>query len=256
MKLGLLAMSGIRAQNPELMELGLTLPGFVERKKVVASLPSLGLLTLAGMTPDDVELEYLDVPELEAAADVPGRFDAVAISSFTARIKVAYELADRCRAAGTKVLLGGLHVTAMPGEARRHADAVVLGEAEPVWPRVLEDLRRNRLEPVYDARDGRFDLADAPMPRFESLDLERYNRITVQTQRGCPFRCEFCASSIRISPLYKLKPVAKVMAEIRRIRELWPRSFIEFADDNSFVNKKHSKVLLRELAKQIGRAHV
>jgi radical SAM superfamily enzyme YgiQ (UPF0313 family) len=250
MKVGLIALSGVRAQNPELMELGLTLPGFVERKKVVAALPSLGLLTLAGMTPPDIELEYVEVPDLEALAGLPGPYDAVALSSFTAQINAAYELADRYRSGGTPVILGGLHVTALPEEARRHADAVVIGEGEPLWPELIRDLRGGALEPVYDARGFPFDLAQAPMPRYELLEIEKYNRLTVQTQRGCPFRCEFCASSILISPVYKLKPIEKVIAEVRRIKEIWPHPFIEFADDNSFVNKAHSRRLLRELAKE------
>jgi len=72
----------------------------------------------------------------------------------------------------------------------------------------------------------------------------------VQTQRGCPFRCEFCAASIRISPTYKIKPVDRVLAEIQAIKAIWKRPFIEFADDNTFVNKAHSKELLRALAGQ------
>ena len=250
MKLGLVAMSGVRAHNKELTELGLTLPGFVERNKTIASLPSLGLLTLAGMTPDDFEVEYIEVPDIAAFPGLPGDFDAVAISSFSAQIKEAYQLADRYRAAGTKVLLGGLHVIAVPDEARRHADAIVIGEGEPVWPTLLADLRGGQLEPVYDARRRSFNLADAPMPAFHLLDIDKYNRLTVQTQRGCPWRCDFCAASIRISPTYKLKPPAKVIAEIRRIKELWARPFIEFADDNTFVNKKHSKSLLRALVNE------
>ena len=250
MKVGFIAMSGVRAYNPELMELGLTLPGFVERSKVIASLPSLGLLTLAGMTPPDVELEYLEVPDLASVPDLPGHFDVVAISSFSAQIGEAYRLADRYRAAGTRVVLGGLHVSALPEEAMRHADAVVIGEGESAWPTVMRDLARGDLCSVYDARASSFDLADAPMPAFHLLDVERYNRITVQTQRGCPWRCDFCAASMRISPRYKVKPVTKVIAEIQRIREIWPRPFIEFADDNSFVQKPHSKRLLRELAKE------
>src|ERR1039457_3579246 len=107
-----------------------------------------------------------------------------------------------------------------------------------------------QLREVYDARDGNFDLSQSPMPRFELLDPERYNRLTVQTQRGCPFRCEFCAASIRISPTYKVKPVERVIAEIREIKSLWKRPFIEFADDNTFVNKAHSKQLLRALIKE------
>ena len=250
MKLGLIAMSGVRAHNKELMELGLTLPGFVERSKVVAALPSLGLLTLAGMTPAQVDMQYLEVPDFNALPDLPGDFDVVAISSFSAQIDEAYRLADRYRATGTKVVLGGLHVTLLPDEAMQHADSIVIGEGESSWPQLMEDMLRGELNPVYDSRLRNFDLTDAPVPRFDLLDINRYNRITVQTQRGCPYRCEFCAGSIRISPTYKIKPVEKVLAEIRKIKEFWPHPFIEFADDNSFVNKKHSKLLLRELAKE------
>jgi radical SAM superfamily enzyme YgiQ (UPF0313 family) len=248
MRIGLLAMSGLRAHNPELTAMGLTLPGFVERSRVIASLPSLGLLTLAGATPQEVDLEYVDVPDVLPAPWLPGEFDVVALSSFSAQIKEAYELADRYRAAGTRVILGGLHVTAVPEEAATHADAIVLGEGEPLWPRVIDDLRNGELNPVYDARGIRFNLENAPTPRFELLDIAKYNRLTVQTQRGCPFDCEFCAASIRISPGFKVKPVRKVLEEIRRIKSLWPRPFIEFADDNTFADKRHGRELLRALA--------
>ena len=248
MKLGLVAMSGVRAHNEELTRLGLTLPGFVERNKTIASLPSLGLLTLAGMTGKDVDVDYAEVEDIATLDALPGDYDVVAISSYSAQIKEAYELADRFRSAGVIAILGGLHVTAMPGEALRHADSIVLGEGEPVWPAVLRDLQRRQLQTVYDARGTPFNLGAAPMPRFELLDPERYNRLTVQTQRGCPFDCEFCAASIRLAPGYRVKPVDKVIAEIRRIKEIWPKPFIEFADDNSFVNRKHAKKLLRALA--------
>jgi radical SAM superfamily enzyme YgiQ (UPF0313 family) len=160
-------------------------------------------------------------------------------------------LADRYRAAGAKIVLGGLHVSALPEESSEHADSVVVGEGEPLWPRLLEDFRRNKLQRVYDARGEDYKLADAPMPRFELLDPRRYNRVTVQTQRGCPFRCDFCAASVMVSPVYKVKPVEKVVAEIRRIKEVWGHTpFIEFADDNTFVNKKHSKELMRAIASE------
>ena len=247
MRLGLLAMSGVRAHDPELTALGLTLPGFVERNRVIASLPSLGLLTLAGGTPESIDVEYADVPDVLPDPWLPGEFDAVAISSFSAQIKEAYELADRYRAAGTKVILGGLHVTAVPAEAAAHADAIVLGEGEPLWPRVVNDLQHGTLDHVYDARGFAFNLAQSPMPRYELLDIDKYNRLTVQTQRGCPHNCEFCAGSIRIAPGFKVKPVTKVIDEIRRIKSIWPNPFIEFADDNTFANKAHSHRLLREL---------
>lgn len=240
-------MSGVRCRNEELLKLGLTLPGFVERSKVIASLPSLGLLTLAGMTPPEIEVEYLEVPEPGTLADLPGAFDVVAISSFTAQIREAYHLADRYRAAGVTVLLGGLHVTLCPDEAAGHADAIVIGEAEPVWPRLLADLRANSLQPRYDARGVDYDFSASPMPRFELLDPAVYNRLTVQTQRGCPYHCDFCAASIRLNPRFKTKPVDRVLAEIRRIKEIWPRPFIEFADDNTFADKAHSRNLVRAM---------
>jgi radical SAM superfamily enzyme YgiQ (UPF0313 family) len=86
------------------------------------------------------------------------------------------------------------------------------------------------------------------MPRFDLLDPDKYNRLTVQTQRGCPWHCDFCASSTALTPRYEVKPVSKVIEEIRAIKQIWPRPFVEFADDNTFVNKKHSKKLMRALA--------
>jgi radical SAM superfamily enzyme YgiQ (UPF0313 family) len=245
--IALIAMSGVRAASPELNAVGLTMPGFVERSKVIASLPSLSLLTLAGMTPDRIEVSYHEVADLRQLDQLP-QCDVAAIASFSAQIKDAYELSDRYRTLGVRTVLGGLHVTARPDEAAQHADAVVIGEGEIGWPMLLADLEAGRLKKRY-ATDGRsFSLADGPMPRFDLLDMDRYNRITVQTQRGCPWRCEFCAASIRLTPLYKMKPVDRVIAEIREIKRLWPKPFIEFADDNSFVHRRHSKQLLREVA--------
>ena len=244
MRILFLAMSGVRAVDPELLRMGLTLPGFVERSKTIASLPSLGLLTLAGMTPPWHELVYRDVPDVAAQAHVPDGFDLAAISSFSAQIEEAYALADRLRAGGTRVVMGGPHVSVLPDEAGAHADAVVIGEGELSWPQVLADAEAGRLRPRYGARGEAFDLDQAPMPRFELLDPARYNRITLQTSRGCPHRCEFCAATPLMTPGYRRKPVAKVLAEIDRICALWPHPFLEFADDNSFVDRAWAKQLL------------
>ena len=247
MHIAFIAMSGVRAASEELNRIGLTMPGFVERSKVIASLPSLGLLTLAGMTPDDAEISYHEIADIRTMGELPA-CDVAAIASFSAQIKDAYALADRYRALGVRVVLGGLHVTARPDEAARHADAIVIGEGEITWPEVVADLQSGRLQPRYATNGREFDLAASPMPRFDLLDIEKYNRLTVQTQRGCPWRCEFCASSIRMTPMYKLKPIDRVIAEIREIKRLWPAPFIEFADDNTFVNRRHSKELLRAVA--------
>ncbi len=250
MKIGLIAMSGVRACDPELLRLGLTLPGFVERSKTIASLPSLGLLTLAGMTPDRHEVVYLDVQEIDDLHVDWADFDLVAISTFTAQAPEAYELADRCRSSGTKVVMGGLHVTCLPHEALEHCDVVMVGEGELCWPYILNDAELGALQNIYRSKPHEFDLADAPMPAYHLLDMDKYNRITVQTSRGCPWKCEFCASSILLTPKYKQKPIDKVLAEIDRVCELWPRPFIEFADDNSFVDRRYWKRLLPCLAQR------
>jgi radical SAM superfamily enzyme YgiQ (UPF0313 family) len=247
MNIGLIAMSGVRACDEELLRLGLTLPGFVERSKTIASLPSLGLLTLAGMTPPEHTCRYLEVEDIRKLDSLPDGFDLVAISSFSAQMAEGYELAERYRERGIPTVLGGLHVTAVPHEAARHADAVVVGEGESVWPEVLADAASGRLKPEYRA-DGRFDLAQAPMPAFHLLELEKYNRLTVQASRGCPRHCEFCASSVLLTSEYKQKPAERVLAEIDRICEMWRRPFLELADDNAFVNRRYWKPLLGELS--------
>ena len=246
MRIGLVAMSGIRACDEELLRLGLTLPGFVERSKTIASLPSLGLLTLAGMTPPEHECEYFEIEDIRKLGALPDGFDLVAISTYSAQVHEAYELADRYRAEGVPVVMGGLHVTALPDEAAEHADAVVIGEGEGAWREVLRDAESGNLEPRYRAEDD-FPLAEAPMPAFELLQPDKYNRLTVQASRGCPFQCEFCASSILLTGRYKQKPVDQVLAEVDRIRQLWRRPFLEFADDNALVNKRYWKELLAGL---------
>lgn len=249
MRLGLLAMSGVRVIDPELAWLGVTLPQFVARGHVVASLPSLSLLTLAALTPGDVDVEYVEIPHI---ADLNTRrlpdFDAVAISSYSAQIGEAYALADQLRARGTKVILGGPHVTALPREALEHADAAVLGEAEPLWPQVIEDLGRGRLVRIYRAPAGQlYDLRQSPVPRFRLLDPENYNRIPIQTSRGCPHCCEFCAGSRLFGPGYRQKTVEQVLHEIHAVGEIWDRPFLEFADDNLFVDRRWGRELLQRL---------
>jgi radical SAM superfamily enzyme YgiQ (UPF0313 family) len=247
-RVGLIAVSGVRVYNERLTRLGLTLPGFIERAKVIASMPSLGLLTLAAVTPDDCDLSYVEFPDFDAAALAATSFDLVAISSFTAKASVMYAIADFYRARGTTVVLGGLHCTLMPREAAEHADAVVIGEGERLWPMVLDDWRRGALQKIY--RNGSIrdvNLATTPSPRYDLLDPELYNRIPVQTTRGCPLDCEFCAAS-KIFGGYKMKPVESVVRDIRAAKRHFPQPFIELADDNTFVNKEWSRALVRAIA--------
>ena len=248
MKVGLMALSGVRVRNEKLVKLGVTLPQFVSRGKVIAQLPSLSLLIIASVTPDDVEVDYVEVPDVSQVKELNLDYDLVAITSYSAQIYEAYELAGRYKEAGIPVVIGGTHVIAEPEEAKRYADSVVIGEAEPLWPKLIEDFRNGSLQPFYkEERPGTYDLANSPVPRYDLLEPKNYNRITVQTSRGCPHDCEFCAGSKLFGTGFRQKPVDLVIREIKSIKEIWPKPFIEFADDNTFVDKKWSKDFLRAL---------
>ena len=189
MKIGFLAMSGIRAHDPELLALGLTLPGFVERSRKIASLPSLGLLYLAAMTPPGHELRYFEAESDRTEPPEVYSCDLVAISTFSAQVLEAYAIADRLRRAGVRVAMGGLHVSVRPEEAARHADYVMRGEGEAAWPAIVEAAATGAPPRVFDAND------------FPAVDVA--------------------------------------------LRE---RRFIEFADDNTFVDKAWGKELCRRVA--------
>lgn len=242
-------MSGVRVYNKKLLELGLTLPGFVERSKVIASLPSLGLLTLAAHTPQNWTVVYKeldDYRETDIVEIVNEKPDIVAVSSLTARINEAYSLAEKIRKEGITVVMGGLHVSSMPAEAMNFCDAVIQGEGETAWPALLADFESNRLKPLYSSLangDYTFNLNDSKVPRYDLLDISKYNRLTIQTTRGCPLHCNFCAASRTISS-YKKKPVYKIAMELDKIFEIWNRPFIELADDNTFVDKSWTKQVL------------
>jgi radical SAM superfamily enzyme YgiQ (UPF0313 family) len=253
MRIALIAMSGVRVHNPKLAALGVTLPQFVNRGQVIAQLPSLALLVLAALTPDDIEVEYVEVADEKACDPGATAYDLVALTSYTAMAYEMYSLADRFRAAGIPVVIGGLHASFAPEEAKAHADAVCVGEGETLWPLIVSDFRRGGvagLQPYYrEPSAGTYDLAASPMPRFELLLGRRYNRITVQTVRGCPLDCAFCGASKLYGPKYRRKPIDKVLAEILRIKELWgSNAFFELADDNSFANRTWAREFLTAIA--------
>lgn len=241
-KVTFIAMSGVRIYDPELRELGMTLPGFIERGNVIASLPSLGVLTLAGLTPPDWEIGYLEIDDptqapIQELLDQPPHL--VAISSLTARIKEAYALAAQLKAAGHTVVLGGLHASVMPQEAAEHVDCLVIGEGEPVWQQLLTDFQNGKLQPNYTAPRER-SFTPWAVPRYDLLDPNKYNRITLQSTRGCPLDCSFCGASRMISH-YKRKEPNRLRAELDAIHAIWPRPFLELADDNTFIHKEWSK---------------
>jgi len=253
-KVVLISMSGVRVYNKKLLDLGLTLPGFVDRSKVIASLPSLGLLTLAAHTPQNWEVVYVeldDYTENNIEEIINLYSDIIAFSSLTARINETYLLSNKFRKLGFTTAIGGLHVSALPAEGMKYADCIIQGEGEIIWGSLLRDFENKQLRTLYSSianHNFAFHLNASKIPKYELLDISKYNRLTIQTTRGCPLHCSFCAASRTISS-YKKKPIEQIEKELNKIFEVWNRPFIELADDNTFVDKAWSKELLKIFSK-------
>ena len=175
----------------------------------------LTLTTLAGLTADQPDVEYRLVDG--SVEDIPtdATADLVGISVITGNAPRAYALADHFRARGIRVVLGGVHVTLMPDEAARHADAIVTGMAEDLWASVVADARAGRLQGAYSAPPPHDAiLRGVPLPRRD-LQLGRYVMpATAQATRGCNHRCEFCVVPT-IWPKFFKRPIADVVRDIR-----------------------------------------
>lgn len=243
----LVAFTGLRVVDPELRALGLSLPGLRRRGEAIAALPSLGLLTVAAHTPGHWSQSYHEAPGFDQelveriAAERPA---LVAISALTASIEEAYALCAALRGRGIAMVIGGLHATAMPAEVLRHADVVVVGDGESAWPAVLRAAERGELGGEF--RGDRFNLDASRLPRWDLLQPGKRRRYTLQTARGCPLACEFCAASRLLGP-FREKPVACIRAELAAIKALDPRAVIELADDNTFAGARDHAPLLQAL---------
>ncbi len=247
-------LTGFRVREPEMLELGMAMPGLRPRIGAIAGLPALGLLTLAGMTPEPWTCSYHDAPGVDddlLDAVLAQQPTIVAISALTASILDAYELAGKLREHNVPTIIGGLHATACPGEAEEHCDAVVVGDGEPVWQDVLNDAKTGSLRQRYQATKP-FDLSKTPLPRFDLLGDAKRPRMTIQTQRGCPFACEFCAASRLLGP-FREKPVANLEHELAAIQVIDPQPMIELADDNTFAGRRDPRPLFEALRRSNAR---
>ena len=206
--------------------------------------PSLALTLLAAMTPekDEVHLSDENIEEV----DFSRQPDLVGITVMTSAAVRAYEIADRFRERGSKVILGGIHPTALPNEAAQHADAVVIGEAEGLWQELLRDVKNGGLRKFYQSAT-RPRLSEMPFPRREILNGKKYFiRSTMQTTRGCPFDCSFCCVTKFFGRSFRTRPISHVIKEVRELHS----KFIGFLDDNIVGNIPYAKRLLVQLAKE------
>jgi len=182
----------------------------------------LGLGIIAALSPSDWKVEIAD--ENFAPFEFQNA-DLVGLTAFTANITRAYEISSRYRKRGVPTILGGIHSSMCQEEASKYADAVVVGEAESVWPQVISDFESGRLQEVYK---GDFvDLQGIPQPRRD-LFHPGYLFGSVQTSRGCPMNCDFCSVTIFNGSRYRKRPVEKVLDELQTV----PQKMVFFVDDN------------------------
>ena len=198
--------------------------------------PSLSLAALAAVTPSHWEVSFCDegVDRLDAAAEA----DLVAITAMTPQAPRAYEIAGLFRERGVAVVMGGFHASNLPDEALRYVDAVVVGEGEAVWPRLIADFERQALAPLYRS-EGLIDMETVPVARREIFAGKGYLLTnTLQTTRGCPFDCEFCSVTAFYGRKYRERPVEKVLAELSELRKT--NSFAFFVDDNLVADRRYA----------------
>jgi len=204
--------------------------------------PALGLLTLAGVTPPGFEVELLDenVDPINFEAEV----DLVAISVMTPLAPRAYAIADEFRRRGRAVIMGGIHPTWLPDEAGAHADSVVMGEADEIWPRVLDDFANGRLQARYHVSEP-VDLDRVvPLPRRDLLAPGAYLiRSTIQLTRGCPYDCDYCSVTAFSGRKFRHRPVDEFVAEYRGL----PDRFVFIVDDHILSNRKVAESLFERL---------
>ena len=201
----------------------------------------LNLPTIAALTPKDWDVEILDARV--KPVDYDTRVDLVGITGFTAEMPSAYSIADNFRKKSVKVVMGGVHVSAVPDEALKHADAIVIGEAELVWEKLLADFQRGELKQKYKA-DHLCDMKNMAIPRRELLDRSMYSGFyTLQATRGCPFNCDYCAVTAFFGHEFRVRPVDEVIEEIKGFDK---REFF-FMDDNIVGRPKYAKELFRKL---------
>lgn len=200
----------------------------------------LSMALLASLTPEEVDLRFYDDRMETIPFDEPTDLVAISVETFTALR--AYRIARRFRERGVPVVMGGYHVTLLPEEAAEEADAVILGDAEPVWSKMLRDAQRGDLQPVYDGR-GRRTLAGV-RPRREIFAGKNYQNITlVEFARGCNFTCDFCSITAFHNAAQNHRPVEEVADEMR---ETGSRRFF-IVDDNIVSQPQKARELCRAL---------
>lgn len=213
--------------------------------------PNVSLLTLAHYLDESYEIDYQD--EQYAEVQFTKQYDIVAITLMTVNAYRGYEIADQFRKQGAHVIIGGIHPTLCPQEAKLHADTVVIGEGEEAWQHFLKDYKDGSPKEFY--KGGEMDLNLSPMPRYDMVPDDWFNSslfgkpvYTFQYSRGCPHRCSFCSSSKAYGPKYRTKDNEKYLKEIEYAVERTSGNCITFfADDDLTIKKKAATELFERM---------
>ena len=205
---------------------------------------SLPAATIAGLTPKDIDVRFYDDRMERIPFDEPTDLVAISVETYTA--KRAYQIASEYRRRKIPVVMGGFHATLMPDEVAKHAESVVVGEAENLWPLVIDDARSGKLQKLYQAK-SRPSLAKMK-PDRSIFRGKRYLPIgLVEAGRGCHFKCEFCAVQTVFGATQTRRPVDDILAEIAAVKS--DRKLFFFVDDNITSNLSQAKEFFRALIK-------
>ena len=203
--------------------------------------PSLSLAAIAAVTPPEWEVALCD--DNSERIDYDTDADLIALTAMTPQAPRAYEIAAAFKIRGKTVVMGGFHASNLPDEALTHVDAVVVGEGEVVWPRLLADFRTGSLQRSYKP-DAMMNMADIPVARREIFKGKDYLLTnTIQTTRGCPFDCEFCSVTAFYGRKYRKRPVELVLAELQGLKKC--NSFVFFVDDNIVADRSYALPLFQ-----------
>lgn len=202
----------------------------------------LPMAHLAGLIPDEDQIEFYDDRIEKIDFDSPTDLVAISVETYTA--KRAYQISSQFRARGVPVIMGGFHATLMPDEVSEYADAVITGEAEDLWPQALSDLKLGRLKTIYSSTH-RPDLGKMS-PNRRIFTNKNYLPVTLlETARGCTFKCEFCAIQTFFNSTQNRRDDETVIEEITRLKSKSKLFF--FVDDNVVSHPEKFKEFLRKL---------
>ncbi len=207
--------------------------------------PFLGLPYIAAVTPSHIDVEIID--ETNGRIRDYKEADLVGITGMSLVANRMYEIADIYRSKGIPVVLGGIHVSFNPEEAKNHADSIVIGEGEEIWPILLRDFELNLLKPVYE-QTQLVDIIKLPHPRIDLCDgiayrLPRGNLHAMMMTRGCPHGCIYCCVTQMFGRKFRTRNIDDVITELLELK----CKYVFFHDDNIIGNPKYAKELLLRL---------